>query len=111
MCYNITKYQSLPDGSKAGEWLKELIPIATITTPSEDLESRVWMEYSVKPELLKKGANSIAIKLNSGDETELALEDILLRSRYYRSDGRGGWKERIVTTKDVLLLKSKKLKR
>ena len=103
--------KSLPDGSKAGEWLKELIPIATITPPSEDLESSVWMEYSVKPELLKKGANSIAIKLNSDDETELALEDIVLRSRYYRSDGRGGWKERIVTTKDVLLLKSKKLKR
>jgi len=84
--------KTLTDGSKAGEWIKELNSIAEITPPNNDLESSVWIEYAVKPDLLKKGANSIALELKSGGETKMVLLDIILRSRYLRSDGSGEWK-------------------
>ena len=85
--------KTLTDGSKADEWIKELNSIAEITPQNDDLESSVWTEYAVKPELLKKGANSIALELKSGGETKMVLLDIILRSRYLRSDGSGEWKE------------------
>ena len=83
----------MTEGSKSScAWMGDLNPLADIVPPNTSSEASLWMEYVVDPDILKKGVNIISVEFKPETESELALEDIVLLARHYRSNGRGDWK-------------------
>lgn len=66
--------------SKSGDWIKTLKPLSGIIPPTLNANSSVWVEYAVTPKFLRQGANAISVTLKAEGQTELVLEDLLLRS-------------------------------